>query len=325
MVLSKSPLLRRVVTISTLVVAAAIYLFLLPLTIVCALLFDLINRNQFTLIRSVIFFAAYLLAELIGVVVAILLSVIWFDRRRFMEANFALQAAWAGSLYGSAATLFGLTERITIDQQLAEHIKGRPVVLLVRHVSTADTVFPSLFFAQPFNRRLRYVLKAELAFDPCLDIVGHRLPNAFVVRGKGQTDRATQQLKALASTMGEGDGILIFPEGTRFTERKQARLIERYQADPTAVARIRSFKRVLPPKLAGLEAIHQAVPDAAWVLMGHRGVDRATTFKEFAQGALTNAVIDMHLTPIQIDADRALSDQIDEAWHRLDDWIIDDK
>ena len=145
------------------------------------------------------------------------------------------------------------------------------------------------------------------------------------MRGKGQTEQATQQLRALASSMGEGDGILIFPEGTRFTKRKQARLIERYRDDADAVARIQSFKQVLPPKLAGLQAIHQSVPDAAWVLMGHKGVDRATSFKEFAQGALTNAVIDMHIAPIDIDADRELGDQIDNAWHRLDDWIIDGK
>ena len=39
-----------------------------------------------------------------------------------------------------------------------------------------------VFYAIPHQVRLRYVLKRELLLDPCLDIVGNRLPNCFVAR-----------------------------------------------------------------------------------------------------------------------------------------------
>ena len=52
-----------------------------------------------------------------------------------------------------------------------------------------DTVLPVVFFALPTGVRLRYVLKRELLFDPCLDIVGQRLPNYFARRGAGATEQ----------------------------------------------------------------------------------------------------------------------------------------
>ena len=44
-----------------------------------------------------------------------------------------------------------------------------------------------MIVAREARIRLRYVLKHELRWDPCLDIVGWRLPNAFVRRGAQDT------------------------------------------------------------------------------------------------------------------------------------------
>ncbi len=314
--------LRRSVTISVLLIVTALYFFSFPVLIAGTVIADLTNRNRFALTRALAFFAIYLLAEIVGVVIALVLTILAFNRPIFLKANYWLQDRWATALYRSAAFCFGLKEDIQISPDLQKHISGRPVVLLIRHVSTADTVFGALFFAKPFARHLRYVLKAELAFDPCLDIVGHRLPNSFVVRGKNMTAKATAQLSRLAAEMGAEEGILIFPEGTRFTTKKKQQLLRRFKDDQEAVSRIESFHQVLPPKHAGVEAIAKACPDAAWVLMGHRGVDKATTFKEFAQGALLGATIEAQIKPVVIEPDTNLALQIDEIWHQLDDWVV---
>ena len=97
---------------------------------------------------------------------------------RFLDANFQLQCWWANALKRAAETLFSL--RFTVEG--AEALDGPPAIMLPRHASIADTIIPIVFYAIPHRTRLRYVLKRELLLDPCLDIVGNRLPNCFVAR-----------------------------------------------------------------------------------------------------------------------------------------------
>ena len=54
-------------------------------------------------------------------------------------------------------------------------------------VALAVVLLAAALLSRPHGVRLRYVLKRELLWDPCLDIVGHRLPNAFVRRGSRDT------------------------------------------------------------------------------------------------------------------------------------------
>ncbi|MDC0708578.1 hypothetical protein POL68_08865 [Stigmatella sp. ncwal1] len=44
--------------------------------------------------------------------------------------------------------------------------------------------------------QLKYVLKRELLWDPCLDVVGRRLPNVFVERSG---DRGKAEIEAVAT------------------------------------------------------------------------------------------------------------------------------
>ena len=48
----------------------------------------------------------------------------------------------------------------------------------------ATTTYPqtTTYVSRRYHLRLRYVLKRELLWDPCLDIVGQRVPNIFVDR-----------------------------------------------------------------------------------------------------------------------------------------------
>ena len=67
-----------------------------------------------------------------------------------------------------------------------------------------------VFYAIPFGVRLRYVLKKELLFDPCLDIVGNRLPNYFVDRGGQDSERARRGVAELVRDLGPDEGALIY-------------------------------------------------------------------------------------------------------------------
>ena len=95
-------------------------------------------------------------------------------------------------------------------------------MLFVRHSSSADTVLAAGVLANPQRRRFRYVLKQELLWDPCLDIVGCRLPNVFVNRQAVRSGEEALAVAELARDLGPDKGVLIYPEGTRYSPKKQA-------------------------------------------------------------------------------------------------------
>ena len=122
-----------------------------------------------------------------------------------------------------------------------EALEGSPLLMLSRHASMADTLLPTLLIQMPTGLRLRYVMKRELLWDPCIDVVGNRLPSYFVRRGSTDVERETRAIASLVDDIGEGDGVLIFPEGTRFTAEKRRhvleRLRERGESDLAAILR----------------------------------------------------------------------------------------
>src|SRR4030095_7187674 len=84
-------------------------------------------------------------------------------------------------------------------------------------VAADDTLLPAVFASDPHRLRLGNVMKRELLWDPCLDVVGQRTRNAFVRRGSAERDKELALLRQLAAAAGEKDGVLLFPEGTRFS------------------------------------------------------------------------------------------------------------
>ena len=88
--------------------------------------------------------------------------------------------------------------RVALEGQ--EEAQSGPFLLLVRHTSLADTVLAATFLSHPNGIGLRYILKKELLWDPCLDIVGRRLPNHFVDRSGRNTERELNAVKSISAT-----------------------------------------------------------------------------------------------------------------------------
>ena len=107
-----------------------------------------------------------------------------------------------------------------------------PVIVMMRHASIVDNLLPAGLVSLPHRIRLRYVLKKELLWDPVLDIGGQRLPNVFV-RREGDSATEITRIRRLAIGLTERDGVLIYPEGTRFTAKKRDQAIRRLErTDP---------------------------------------------------------------------------------------------
>lgn len=319
---------RRALTLPIYFGLFAMAVTLLPLLLPLALVVDLARRKRFATLRCLLFFSTYLACEVAGILAA---GALWLaspllgglHSERSRALHYALQGWWAGTLYRGTEWIYGLERELEGEADL-----GRgPILAFTRHASVGDTVIPAVFLARRHGLRLRYVLKRELLWDPCLDLVGNRLPNYFVRRGSGDTSREAERVARLLEGLGTRDGVLLYPEGTRFSPAKRERVLERLAKGSEArlVSRAAAFQCVLPPRLGGSLALLERNPGADVVFCAHVGFDAAATFWDFWNGSLVGETIRVRFWRVpfsEIPKDR--EGQIDwlfRQWSRVDAYV----
>lgn len=316
---------RRVLMVSTYAAAFGVIQALAPALVVLLGAYDLVRRNGLASLRLLGLAWVFLLAELLGVVVAVCL---WLrhvaqprrDPDAFLEDNYRLQRWWARLLLGAGIRLLRLRLRVEGD---AQAVPG-PVVVLMRHTSILDTILPVVFLGARHGLRLRYVLKTELQLDPCLDIVGHRLPNCFVNRA-GETEREVAAVGRMAEGLGPRDGALIYPEGTRFEPAKLARAQAKLaELDPELHALSLRLHRVLPPRPGGTLALFEhALPQGAdVVIFAHKGLERIVRLHDVLSGKAVGTEVSLRLWRIpgaEVPTERAARLRwVFERWQEVD-------
>lgn len=309
-----SALLRRLISVPLVCALAGVLLGALPVLLPALVLVDALRRGRGGLARGYLFLTLFAGAEVAGVVAAALVGA-------DPERNYALQRRWAGALWAGARRIYGLDLRVEADPG----VDRGPLLVLCRHATVADTLYPMVLFAIPHDLRPRYVLKQELAWDPCLDIVGHRLPNAFVRRDGRDTEAATAAVRSLAAGLGPRDIVALYPEGTRFTPARRARALGRLGPARRAVAE--RWSHVLPPRPGGVLALLDAAPGVDLAIVAHTGLERATTLRQLAEGALVGAVVHVRIWRVpaaEVPADReARLAWLDGWWGRMDAWVAE--
>ena len=266
--------LRRVVSISALEIVLVVLLATAWLWIPVVLLLDLLRKRlRFPLVRLMTFAVCWLSIELLGVLASIALWV--SGNARNQNANYALQRWWANALMVSLRFTCG----VRVEVSGTEYVPPGQIMVLSRHTSLADSLVSAWVLGNKCGRTPRYVLKKELAFDPCLDIVGHRLPNHFVNREASDVAGEIASLLTLANHMGDRDAIVIFPEGTRSNPAKRARrLAELSERNPQRAERLARLRFLLPPKPSGAVALLESLPNAGVVVCAHTGFDGMDSF-----------------------------------------------
>jgi 1-acyl-sn-glycerol-3-phosphate acyltransferase len=322
--------LRRLRTMPPLVLGLVVVTALLPVLLVVGLLVDAVRRVGAgvppTAARLTLCLWVYLAAEVAGLAA---LAAIWIvslgGRRRALlrDATWRLQQLWAGVLFGAVRALFGLRLEVAGDEAVAPG----PVIVLIRHASIVDTLLPATLVARPHRIHLRYVLKRELLADPCLDVAGRRLPNYFVRRGTGEAQEV-ERVRALARGLGDGDGVLIYPEGTRFTAERRDRAIARIRARDTRVAaRAERLRHLLPPRLGGVGALLDGEPEADVVVIAHHGFDGLRVISDIWRGGLVGLVVRVRITRVPRAGVPATSaartEWLYDLWQDVDDWLED--
>jgi 1-acyl-sn-glycerol-3-phosphate acyltransferase len=264
---------------------------LLPIAVICGF----VRQDLRAAGRVILLVEIILVCETIGVVCSYLLWVkhmVRFggDSDQFLRENFVLQCWWGNTLARLGMRLFNVRTNVENPFQPT----GRPIILLVRHVSFVDTLIPVLLVSGPFGARLRYVLKRELLWDPCLDIVGNRLPNYFVRRDAESHDEI-EGIARLADALEPDEGVLIYPEGTRFSEARRRRLLEKYAdgRDDEAYRQVLEFKNVLPPKLGGVLALLERNSRADIVFCAHAGLECTLKIRNLLNGAVIGKTVNI--------------------------------
>jgi 1-acyl-sn-glycerol-3-phosphate acyltransferase len=318
---------RRLITVPGYALAWFLWLGAAPLWIPLALVVDGARRRRCVALRGAAFVSVYLTCEILGMAAA---GALWVwkgvfrpDAERWTDIHFRLEAWWGATLFRAVVRLFGLRLEIEGDADL-----GRgPYLLLVRHASSGDTLLASALVSKPHGLRLRYVLKQELLWDPCLDIVGNRLPNAFVDRFTDDSEVEVSRVQALARDLGSRDGVLVYPEGTRFLQAKRERVLDRFQqnGDAKMLEYARSLAFVLPPRTGGTLGLLEAAPGADVVICAHMGFEGAASIAQIWNGALVNQWIRVQFRRIpryEIPTGRdARTSWILREWQRVDAWI----
>ena len=287
--------MRRALTIPGFMLGALLLALLAPLWLPLALLVSVVPATR-GMWRFGLFLTAYLWCESIGITVSL---AIWLKHanpaphsarwRAYLHDNYRLQCWWAHSLKRLTARIFDLT--FVVENAAA--LEGPAAIVLPRHTSMGDTVVPIVWYSMPRNFRLRYVLKKQLLLDPCLDIVGNRLPNCFVDRDADDPAQVLSAVAALLRDIGDDEGVLIYPEGTRFTVAKRAQVLARFRerGDAEAVTRLERWPNLMPPRMGGTLALLSVNTRRDILFCAHTGFEGSARFNDLINGSWAHTTV----------------------------------
>lgn len=200
-----------------------------------------------------------------------------------------------------------------------------PLLFFSRHAGPGDTILLIDRLLTEFDRRPRIVFKRSIAIDPCIDLIGHRLPHA--VLDTSDAEQCEARIEAVAAKLDRRGVLLLFPEGGNFTVERRRRAIQklwrlrRYRE----AAQAAGMPNVLPPHPAGALAALRGNPRAGVIFATHSGLGLAAFPRELWRdaplcGTFTTQMwlVPASERPTQPDAQVVW---IYDWWKRLDEWI----
>jgi 1-acyl-sn-glycerol-3-phosphate acyltransferase len=322
-------IVRRVRGITLEAIAFVLVTALLPVLLVGAAVVDLslwlLHRKPWVGVRLVAFLWWFLFGEMRALLAIFGIWVITGGGRNSMLRRrllYGLRIRWARGHLGGIRVLFGLRFEV---EGLEEAGPG-PVTIMMRHASIIDNMLPDSLVAHRHGLGLRYVIKRELQMIPTIDIGGRWVPTNFVRRGSTDSAGEIERLRMLAHDLHEGEGILIYPEGTRFTPTKLLRAKEIVaERQPEISPLAEKLRHLLPPRLGGPIALLNEAPEADVVFCGHVGFDGFQFISDIWAGRLVGSTIKVRFWRVPAaEIPRGADDQarwLYDHWQTMDDWI----
>lgn len=317
---------RPLVGIALLALITPLLLLVTPVVLVAVVLTDLLTAHwRLPLARLWLFGLIYAGHQWAGL--ARFAHLTFTGRRRTLEAHSAVQAWWIGSLLASADRVLG----IRLDWPTVDLPAGH-LLILSRHSSPVDAVFPAYWMTALERRPAQYVMKSQLLFDPCIGLFGHRLGTAFIDRTSG--DDATNAIRRLASRAAPDAALVVFPEGTYATPANRSRILDSLRAKANegdeahgAFRRASALQHLLPARPAGTMAALDQLPHAPVILLAPLGLEGFTGLAAMRKRIPLRTPVTMTtwiLARSDIPHDEAGRRQwLDEQWRWLDDWLVE--
>jgi len=311
-------------------IAFVLVTLLFPVLLIAAILTDLTlwfrRGKPWMAVRLVAMLWWFLLGELYGLLG---LFAIWIasggrDSPVRRDRVYALKRRWLRSHLGGIRVLFGLR----FDYAGLELAGPGPVLVMTRHASIIDNTLPDVVIGGAHGIGFRFVIKRELQMLPTIDIGGRWVPTLFVRRASGDTAAELERFSALTVNMSTRDGLLLYPEGTRWTAEKLARaqaIIAERQPEISPLAA--GLRYVLPPRLGGTIKLLESARDCDVVLFGHYGLDGFEYISDIWSGGLIGTTVQLkfwRFPAVEVPSDRdELIRWLYARWHELDDWIAE--
>ncbi|GAA1884134.1 1-acyl-sn-glycerol-3-phosphate acyltransferase [Actinomadura bangladeshensis] len=278
----------------------------------------LIGRDRKRALRLLWFALAWGTRESVAVLQC---GLLWIRRRTRDDRHYDVIRRYVAGLYGSAQRRLGL--RVEVSGGGAAPPGDRPLIVLSRHAGPGDALLLVHHLMTDYRRRPRVVMKAQLQFDPCIDIAANRMPNVFVTPGGG----AAEDIGRLAAGLGPRDALLIFPEGGNFSPERRRRAIRRLTRlrRTDEATRAAAMRHLMPPRPGGVLAALDAAPSADVVFVAHIGLDHMATARDVWRRIPLTGPVQARWWRIpaeEVPGDRdARVGWLYEQWERADAWI----
>jgi 1-acyl-sn-glycerol-3-phosphate acyltransferase len=321
---------RRARGIALIVVSFVLVTAFSPLLVLAALITDLAlwlrRRKPWMALRMIAMLWWFLLGELYGLIglTAIGAASLGRDSAARRDRVYRLKRRWLSSHLGAVKKLFSLR----FESEGLECAGPGPVLVMTRHASIIDNTLPDVIIGGEHGIGFRFVIKRELRMLPTIDIGGRWVPTLFVRRASGDTAAELERMHALTVNLGPDDGLLLYPEGTRWTAAKLARAQEIVaERQPELAPLANQLRYLLPPRLGGalklLDGSRAAAADV--VVFGHFGLDGFEYISDIWAGGLVGTTVQMkfwRFAAAEIPAERdQLTTWLYARWLELDEWI----
>ena len=119
--------------------------------------------------------------------------------------------------------------------------------------------------------------------------------------------------------------IVIYPEGTRFSEKKRRSQIQRLEEQNSPdLAYAKQLQCVLPPKKGGSLGLIDKKPETPVVFIAHLGFDTVSNISNLVNGRLFQQKIFCAFWKKQAPTDVEQREEwLQQQWLELDRWLVD--
>lgn len=324
--------IRRPVTITTWVILSIAALVLSPLLLAAAALAAAILRRPQPLLL-VRFALAYFALELR---VLVKCGVLWvasgFGARirspRFRALHYELLKLFVCGLAERLRTLLDIDVAPELTED-AERALGsdQPLLFFSRHAGPGDTLLLVDLLLRRYKRLPSVVFKDTLAIDPCVDLVGHRLPQAIL--DTSDREESAARIEQVARELDPRGILVLFPEGGNFTFERRRRALRKLwrKGRRRDAQRAGEMEHVMPPHPTGALAAIRGTPDAGVIFSVHTGLGLAAFPRELWSHTPIGETLHTHmwLAPAAerpADAERQV-EWLYGWWQRLEEWLRD--